>query len=51
MIKNLNLHSFHKMVGTLLEVNDRGYWETSDRNLAMLRALYQELEDRIERVE
>jgi magnesium chelatase subunit H len=51
MIKNLNPHSFRKMVGTLLEVNGRGYWETSDRNLEMLRDLYQELEDRIEGVE
>ncbi|MEE3719019.1 magnesium chelatase subunit H [Tumidithrix elongata RA019] len=50
-LKNLNPHSFRKMVGTLLEVNGRGYWETSDRNLQMLRDLYQELEDRIEGVE
>ncbi|AFY68626.1 cobaltochelatase CobN subunit [Thalassoporum mexicanum PCC 7367] len=50
-LKNLNPHSFRKMVGTLLEVNGRGYWETSDYNLQMLRDLYQELEDRIEGVE
>ncbi len=50
-LKNLNPHSFRKMVGTLLEVNGRGYWETSDYNLQLLRDLYQELEDRIEGVE
>jgi len=50
-LKNLNPHSFRKIVGTLLEVNGRGYWETSDRNLEMLRDLYQELEDRIEGVD
>jgi magnesium chelatase subunit H len=50
-LKQLNPHSFRKMVGTLLEVNGRGYWETSDYNLQILRDLYQELEDRIEGVE
>jgi magnesium chelatase subunit H len=48
---NLNPHSFRKMVGTLLEVNGRGYWETSESNLDMLRELYQEVEDRIEGIE
>jgi magnesium chelatase subunit H len=50
-LKNMNPHSFRKIVGTLLEVNGRGYWETSDQNLEMLKDLYQELEDRIEGVE
>jgi magnesium chelatase subunit H len=50
-LKELNPHSFRKIVGTLLEVNGRGYWETSDQNLEMLKNLYQELEDRIEGVE
>ncbi|MBW4549983.1 MAG: magnesium chelatase subunit H [Aphanocapsa sp. GSE-SYN-MK-11-07L] len=50
-MKNLNPHSFRKMVSTLLEVNGRGYWETSEANLQMLRELYQELEDRIEGIE
>jgi magnesium chelatase subunit H len=50
-LKNLNPHSFRKIVGTLLEVNGRGYWETNDQNLQMLRDLYQELEDRIEGVD
>ncbi|CAN1210786.1 hypothetical protein TUMEXPCC7403_11350 [Tumidithrix helvetica PCC 7403] len=39
------------MEGKFLVVNGRGYWETSDCNLQMLRDLYQELEDRIEDVE
>jgi len=47
----MNSHSFRKIVGTLLEVNGRGYWETSNQNLEMLKALYQELEDRIEGVD
>ncbi len=48
---NLNPHSFRKIVSTLLEVNGRGYWETSEANLQRLRELYQEAEDRIEGVE
>jgi magnesium chelatase subunit H len=48
---NLNPHSFRKIVSTLLEVNGRGYWETSDENLARLRELYQEVEDRIEGID
>ncbi|MBN3897629.1 MAG: magnesium chelatase subunit H [Nostoc sp. NOS(2021)] len=48
---NLNPHSFRKIVSTLLEVNGRGYWETSDENLDRLRELYQEVEDRIEGIE
>jgi magnesium chelatase subunit H len=47
---NLNPHSFRKIISTLLEVNGRGYWETSDENLDRLRELYQEVEDRIEGV-
>ena len=48
---NLNPHSFRKVVSTLLEVNGRGYWETSEENLDLLRQLYQEVEDRIEGIE
>ncbi len=48
---NLNPHSFRKVVSTLLEVNGRGYWHTSEENLERLRQLYQEAEDRIEGVE
>lgn len=50
-LMNLNPNSFRKMVGTLLEVNGRGYWETSQENLDRLRELYQEVEDRIEGIE
>ncbi|MGI2904196.1 magnesium chelatase subunit H [Tolypothrix sp. VBCCA 56010] len=50
-LMNLNPHSFRKVVSTLLEVNGRGYWETSEENLNKLRELYQEVEDRIEGVE
>ncbi|MEH2045319.1 magnesium chelatase subunit H [Nostoc sp.] len=48
---NLNPHSFRKVVSTLLEVNGRGYWETSEDNLDRLRELYQEVEDRIEGID
>ena len=47
---DLNPHSFRRIVGTLLEVNGRGYWETSDENIEQLQELYQEVEDRIEGV-
>ncbi|MBW4622069.1 MAG: magnesium chelatase subunit H [Cyanosarcina radialis HA8281-LM2] len=50
-LMNLNPHSFRKVVSTLLEVHGRGYWETSESNLQLLRELYQEVEDRIEGVE
>lgn len=50
-LMNLNPHSFRKIVATLLEVNGRGYWETSETNLQLLRELYQEVEDRIEGIE
>jgi magnesium chelatase subunit H len=50
-LMNLNPNSFRKMVGTLLEVNGRGYWETSEENLDRLRELYQEVEDRIEGID
>ena len=50
-LMNLNPNSFRKMVGTLLEVHGRGYWETSDENLQKLQELYQEVEDRIEGIE
>jgi len=31
-LMNLNPHSFRKVVATLLEVNGRGYWETSENH-------------------
>ncbi|MFL0748116.1 MAG: magnesium chelatase subunit H, partial [Prochlorococcus sp.] len=49
-LMELNPHSFRRIVGTLLEVNGRGYWETSDENIQQLQELYQEIEDRIEGV-
>ncbi len=48
---DLNPHSFRRIVGTLLEVHGRGYWETSDANIQQLQQLYQDIEDRIEGVE
>ncbi len=50
-LMNLNPNSFRKIVSTLLEVNGRGYWETSEENLYKLREMYLEVEDRIEGVE
>jgi magnesium chelatase subunit H len=50
-LMDLNPNSFRKIVATLLEVNGRGYWETSDENLDQLRELYQQVEDRIEGVD
>jgi magnesium chelatase subunit H len=47
-LMELNPHSFRRIVGTLLEVHGRGYWETSDANIEQLQELYQEVEDRIE---
>jgi magnesium chelatase subunit H len=47
---DLNPNSFRRIVGTLLEVHGRGYWETSDENIEQLQELYQEVEDRIEGV-
>ncbi|MGJ3248995.1 MAG: magnesium chelatase subunit H [Elainellaceae cyanobacterium] len=50
-LMNLNPHSFRKVVTTLLEANGRGYWDTNEQNLNLLRELYQEVEDRIEGIE
>ncbi|MGB2927120.1 MAG: magnesium chelatase subunit H [Limnothrix sp.] len=50
-LMDLNPNSFRRMVTTLLEVNGRGYWETSDKNLDRLQELYQEVEDRIEGID
>jgi magnesium chelatase subunit H len=50
-LMNLNPHSFRRIVGTLLEVHGRGYWQTSQANIERLQELYQEVEDRIEGVE
>ncbi|MFG6106439.1 magnesium chelatase subunit H [Leptothoe sp. EHU-05/26/07-4] len=50
-LMDLNPNSFRRMVTTLLEVNGRGYWETSDDNIERLQELYEEVENRIEGVE
>ncbi len=50
-LMDLNPNSFRRMVGTLLEVNGRGYWETSDENIERLQQLYQEVEDKIEGID
>ncbi len=50
-LMEMNPHSFRRIVGTLLEVNGRGYWETSDENIDRLKELYQEVEDKIEGVD
>ncbi|BEV36502.1 magnesium chelatase subunit H [Synechococcus sp. M16CYN] len=44
----LNPNSFRQIVGTLLEVHGRGYWQTSDDNIKQLQELYQEVENQIE---
>ena len=49
-LMELNPHSFRRIVGTLLEVNGRGYWDTSEENIQQLKELYQEVEDKIEGV-
>jgi magnesium chelatase subunit H len=49
-LMDLNPHSFRRIVSTLLEVNGRGYWETSEENIAQLQEIYQQIEDRIEGV-
>jgi magnesium chelatase subunit H len=50
-LMEMNPHSFRRMVGTLLEVNGRGYWKTSEENIERLQELYQEVEDRIEGID
>tara|TARA_Y100001968_G_scaffold333524_1_gene396905 strand:+ start:6556 stop:10500 length:3945 start_codon:yes stop_codon:yes gene_type:complete len=49
-LMEMNPHSFRRIVGTLLEVNGRGYWDTSEENIDRLKELYQEVEDKIEGV-
>jgi magnesium chelatase subunit H len=49
-LMHLNPHSFRRIVGTLLEVHGRGYWQTSQENIQRLQQLYQDIEDRIEGV-
>ena len=44
-LMDLNPKSFRQMVTTLLEVNGRGYWETSDENIEWIQATYQEFKN------
>merc|ERR1712050_298940 len=43
-----NPNAFRDMIGTFLEANGRGYWDTSEENLDKLRELYSEVDDKIE---
>ena len=43
-----NPNALRDMLTTFLEANGRGYWETSEENLDLLRELYEEVEDKIE---
>jgi magnesium chelatase subunit H len=43
-----NPNAFRDMLTTFLEANGRGYWDTSEETLDLLRNLYEEVEDRIE---
>ncbi|WP_218080065.1 magnesium chelatase subunit H [Anthocerotibacter panamensis] len=45
---DLNPNAFRKMVGTLLEANGRGYWDSTPEQIEKLQELYQDLEDKIE---
>merc|ERR1711904_277363 len=46
-----NPSSFRKMVATFLEANGRGYWDSSEDNIARLRELYNNVENMIEGVD
>jgi magnesium chelatase subunit H len=49
-LQTLNPHSARALVGRLLEAEGRGFWEVGDDTLERLRAIFDELEDRIEGV-
>ncbi|KAK9814827.1 hypothetical protein WJX72_012187 [[Myrmecia] bisecta] len=50
-LMDANPNSFRKLVATFLEANGRGYWEASEDQIAKLRQLYTDVEDRIEGIE
>ncbi|KAM7505460.1 hypothetical protein LguiB_004364 [Lonicera macranthoides] len=50
-LMNTNPNSFRKLLQTFLEANGRGYWETSEENIEMLKQLYSEVEDKIEGID
>jgi len=47
----LNPNAYRKMVGTLLEANGRGYWQSTPDQIERLQELYQDLEDKIEGID
>merc|ERR1719401_1596247 len=46
-----NPNAFRDMIGTFLEANGRGYWDTNEENINRLRNLYQDCEDKLENVD
>jgi magnesium chelatase subunit H len=46
----LNPHATAAIAGRLLEANDRGFWDADPATLEQLRAIYADLEDRLEGV-
>ena len=49
-LADVNPNSFRKMCANLLEANGRGYWETSEENIARLKELYLEMARRARRL-
>jgi magnesium chelatase subunit H len=49
-LMDANPNSFRKMVANFLEASGRGYWDASEDQLARLKELYMEVEDKIEGV-
>lgn len=49
-IAALNPHAAAAMAGRLLEAHDRGFWDADETTLEQLRAIYADLEDRLEGV-
>lgn len=49
-LATLNPHATTAIAGRLLEANDRGFWQADETTLEALRAIYADLEDRLEGV-
>jgi len=49
-LRELNPHSARTLVGRLLEASGRGFWSADQATLHRLRAVYNDLEDRLEGV-
>lgn len=43
-----NPNALRDMVTTFLEANGRGYWDTDEENLELLREIYEEVEEKLE---